>query len=79
MSNSDNENELMEDLINKKNSQNEKYKIFLDDKIRTWISKIDNNINKEIDNECLIENKEIKKLKSYSHFDINKYKSFVSI
>ena len=27
MSNSDNDNELMEDLINKKNSQNEKYKI----------------------------------------------------
>jgi len=49
------ENKLMEDLINKKNNQNKKYKKFLDDKIQTWMSQIDNDINNDIDEKYIIE------------------------
>jgi hypothetical protein len=99
------ENKLMEDLINKKNNQ---YKKFLDDKIQTWMSQIDNDINndidekyiidtiitlrekknKDIDEECILDsiieliekkNKEIEELKRNSNFNINKYKSIVSV
>lgn len=99
------ENKLMEDLINKKNNQNKK---FLDDKIQTWMSQIDNDINndidekyiidtiiklrekknKDIDEECILDsiieliekkNKEIEELKRNSNFNINKYKSIVSV
>ena len=102
------ENKLMEDLINKKNNQNKKYKKFLDDKIQTWMSQIDNDINndidekyiidsiiklrekknKDIDEECVLDsiieliekkNKEIEELKRNSNFDINKYKSIISV
>jgi hypothetical protein len=99
------ENKLMEDLINKKNNQ---YKKFLDDKIQTWMSQIDNDINndidekyiidtiiklrekknKDIDEECILDsiieliekkNKEIEELKRNTNFNINKYKSIVSV
>jgi len=99
------ENKLMEDLINKKNNQ---YKKFLDDKIQTWMSQIDNDINndidekyiidtiiklrekknKDIDEECILDsiieliekkNKEMEELKRNSNFNINKYKSIVSV
>ena len=82
------ENKLIEVLMNKKNSQNDKFKKFLNDKISTWMHQIDKSKEFEEDDEYLIDsiikliekkNKEIEQLKSYSIFDINKYNSFVSV
>jgi hypothetical protein len=91
MSNIKDENELIEYLRNKKNIQNEKFKNFLNKKIKSMMNNhnIIKNMEKEIDEECIIldsiieliekKNKEIVQLKSYSIFDIQKYNSIVSI
>lgn len=60
------ENKLMEDLINKKNNQ---YKKFLDDKIQTWMSQIDNDINNDIDEKYIIDT--IIKLREKKNKDID--------
>lgn len=91
MSNIKDENKLIEYLRNKKNIQNEKFKNFLNKKIKSMMNNdnIIKNMEKEIDEECIIldsiieliekKNKEIVQLKSYSIFDIQKYNSIVSI
>jgi len=91
MSNIKDENELIEYLRNKKNIQNEKFKNFLNKKIKSMMNNdnIIKNMEKEIEEECIIldsiieliekKNKEIVQLKSYSIFDIQKYNSIVSI
>lgn len=91
MSNIKDENELIEYLRKKKNIQNEKFKTFLNVKIKSMMNNhnIIKNMEKEIDEECIIldsiieliekKNKEIVQLKSYSIFDIQKYNSIVSI
>lgn len=85
------ENELIEYLRNKKNIQNEKFKNFLNVKIKSMMNNhtIIKNMEKDIEEECIIldsiieliekKNKEIIQLKSYSIFDIQKYNSIVSI
>lgn len=91
MSNIKDENDLIEYLKNKKNIQNEKFKNFLNKKIKSMMNNdnIIKNMEKEIEEECIIldsiieliekKNKEIVQLKSYSIFDIQKYNSIVSI
>ena len=91
MSNIKDENDLIEYLRNKKNIQNEKFKNFLNKKIKSMMNNdnIIKNMEKEIEEECIIldsiieliekKNKEIVQLKSYSIFDIQKYNSIVSI